>query len=311
MRSSTVPARIIAIVFALIAAPAGAGMLSTGGREWSLAFSAFGPIDPTTLLGPVLLQILGGILLLAVVATGFWTSAGLLATGVLGLGALAGALLPAVVLPLYRSPVPSPWVDGLVYGVPLVLFCAFGAMGLVLLLARRSPARPHPALQIVGLVATPVLLAGGALLIALGLARGPLVAFQQYRFDVAPDAVAALLAGVVLVLVGILLTRWSPFALLLPALVLLVLTPMALTPASPLYDAFLRTSMELSRTAPLLLSMGTGVVTALAYVLFTVILLRVRSRVRILPGTYVAPLGPDGYPVSPTLPAQPPYTAGG
>ncbi|MFF5625213.1 hypothetical protein ACFY5A_07575 [Microbacterium sp. NPDC012755] len=314
MRRSSMPARIITALFAVVVAPIGAGLLSAGGRAWYYTFTAFGGFDTSRLLGPVLLQAVGILLLLAVVATGFWSSAGLLTVGILALASLVFAIFPSLLLSMYQAPLPQEWVDGIVYGIPLALFLAFGAMGLVLLLARRSPARPRMAMNIVGLVAAPVLLTVGIGLLAFGISRGMLVALQQYRFDVSFDAIAAVLSGAVLVVAGVMTTRWSPFALLLPAVVLLVLTPLSLSPGSGFQDVLFTLSREMSRSVPPLLVMGAGVAAALAYALFTAVLLRARAQNRILPGTYVAPLGADGYPLNYPAPgpaaAPQPYAPG-
>ena len=307
MRPSTVPARIITAVFSVIVAPVGVGVLNAGGRTWQYAFGAYGGVDAAEFAGPVLLQALGILLLLAVVATGFWSSAGLLSVGVLSVVPIVLALFPVLLLDMYQSPLPMEWVDGIMYGIPLALFPAFGAMGLALLLSKRYPARPNTALSVVGLFVAPVLLIAGAWLLTLGLARGTLVALQQFRFDFAIDAAASVLVGVILIVAGIMTTRWSPFALLLPALVLLIITPMSLTPVSGFYDLIFRASMDLSRALLPLLLTGAGVAAALSYVLFTVVLLRARRRARV----GGAPIGPyaQTYPYPPAQPYPAPQPA--
>jgi len=313
MRPSALPARIITALFSVIVAPVGVGVLSVGGRSWQYAFMAYGGVDPAQLIGPILLQALGIVLLLAVVATGFWSSAGLLAAGILSVVPIVLALFPVLLLNLYQSPLPMEWVDGIMYGIPLALFPAFGAMGLVLLFSKRFPARPNVALNIVGLFAAPLLLIAGVWLLTLGLARGTVAAVQQFRFDFAIDAAAAVLAGVVLIVAGILATRWSPFALLLPALALLIVTPLSLTPASGFSDLLFRTSTELSRSLLPLLLTGAGVAAALSYALFTVVLLRARRRARggSAPiGAYPPAYGhaqAQPYPLAQTYPPAQPY----
>jgi hypothetical protein len=305
MRRSPLLARIISIVFAVIAAPAAIGLLSAGGRAWYFAFTAYAGVDSGLLVGPLISQAVGIVLLLAVVATGFWTSAGLLTVGVLALVNLVLAVFPALLMPLYRGPLPMEWMDGIAYGIPLALFTALGAMGLVLLLARRRPARPNLALTLVGIVASPLLLAAGGCVLGLGIARSLLVALQQLRLTVSPDGVALLLLGVILIAAGVLTTRWSPFALLLPAVALLVLTPLTLSAGGPVASALFDVSTELARGVAPLLVMGSGVASAVAYLLFTGVLLWVRSRAAApAAGNGYPPLPPEG--VYPPAPGYPP-----
>lgn len=314
MRRSTLPARLITIVFALIATPAAVSLVTTGGTAWLQNYYRYA--DPTTgagaPFGSVLLQIAGVALLLGVVISGIWSSAGLLTAGVLSLVPVVVAIAPGLMLPLYdalRGELTRQVIDTLSYGVALFLLPLLGAMGLVLFLVRRRPASGGAGTTVVGLVGAPVLLLAGGVLTAWGHGAGLQEAFRTFRFDLNPLAILAVLGGVALIVAGILLMRWSTFALLLPALVLLALSALVLVPGSARWF-FLPSAPELSRTLPALLLLGVGVAAALVFIAFTVVLAVVRRRARAVPDAEATTAHPPfpaaaPYPPAPTDPYSP------
>lgn len=146
MRASTWIARIITSVIALIVTPIALGMVATGGMQWRFAVmaGAYPGFEGPSLAVPVL-QIAGGVLLLmAVVFTGIWSSAGLLTAGVLSLAPLVLASAPALMMGLYRllnGAIPREWLDGLLMGIPLLLLPVLGGLGIALMMLRRHPVR--------------------------------------------------------------------------------------------------------------------------------------------------------------------------
>lgn len=310
MRRSSVPARLITIVIALVLAPIGVGLLTTGGRAWVLSFFRYArtDIDLGQIGGPLLLQVSGILLLIVVVLTGIWSSAGLLAVGALALIPLVFAVFPAALMGVTRMvQLPLEVIDTFIYGVPLLVFAVLGTMGLVIALVRRRPEPKGAALGAVGIVLVPILLAGGAWLLAWGLGRGTLMSFQRFEFDLQPDAAAAVVVGIALIVAGVGVTRWSPWALVLPAFALLVLSVLIVLPGD-LMSVFFGLPRELSTLLPTLLLLGAGTASALMYLAFTAVLLRVRTQARLAPITPAA--GPtDGYPpqqdpIYPPSPAQ-------
>ncbi|MFK0402286.1 hypothetical protein ACIQTT_08160 [Microbacterium sp. NPDC090225] len=308
MRRSSTLARIITVIIAIVLAPVGAGLLAGGGRVWMYTvFQYAREVDLAELAGPAALQALGILLLVAVVVTGIWSSAGLIAVGVLALAPVFFAMFPAALIATQRAVrLPLEWTDGIIYGVPLVLFPVLGTMGVVLALVRRRPEPKGPALGLVGGILSPVLLAFGVGLLAWGIGTGMLYAYQRFEMTVQPIAVAAVLGGTILVVIGIAVTRWSPFALLLPALVLLVVNALVLLP-DVLFPALFQLPREISSTLPALLLFGTGTATAVLYLSYTFVLRRVRARAQQAPAAPVAP--PFGqlqgqHPIYPPSPAQ-------
>ncbi|WP_435749070.1 hypothetical protein [Microbacterium sp. PMB16] len=300
MRRSSTLARLITVIIAVVITPVAVGLLASGGTKWLMTYFEYGSSGDGfgPLLMPTLLQALGILLLVAVVLTGVWSSAGLLAVGALALVPLAFALFPALLLESYRvlGPVlPREWIDGLTYGIPLIFFPALGAMGIVLANVRRRPERPATVLSILGLVAAPILLVAGICLLAWGIARGQFTALQQFRFEFLPDAAAAVLVGTLLAIAGVFVTRWSTFALVLPAVALIVLSLLILVP--DVIFSTLGGIPMIGRTLPQLVILGVGTAIALIYLVFTVVVLRVRARalvVRSVAGTQ--------YPTAPHYP---------
>lgn len=316
MRRSSLSARLITIVIAVVVAPVALGVLATGGSPWLFGVFRYAGtgIDLADFAGPILLQAAGIAMLVVVVLTGIWSSAGLIAVGVLSIVPVVLALAPATLLSVYRAPLPREWLDGLSYGVPLLLMPVLGMMGVVLAVVRRRPEPRGAALGAVGVVLAPLLLAGGGWLVMWGVGRGMLFAMQQFRFDIVPEALGATVGGLLLLLAGIGVTRWSPFALLLPAVALIALTVVAVFPSAglSLYGMLPR---ESASSLPAVLILGAGVAAAVIYLAFTVTLLRVRSRSRAVgvggmpPSGAYPPPGSGAYP-PPGSGAYPPPGSG-
>jgi len=281
MRRSSLTARLITILIALILTPIALILLSIGGQTVNLTLFSYGfDGDLTPLIGALLLQALGLALLVLVVITGIWSSAGLIVVGVLSIVPLVVAVFPVTLTSLYRI-APREWGDGLVYGVPLVVLTALGAMGLVLALVRRDPRPKGTALSVIGVVAAPLLLAAGGWAITWGIGDGALFALQRFEFDLRPGAASAVFAGALLVLAGIAVTRWSPFALVLPAVVLLATSILLIAAPDTVFPLLLQLPRGLNTVIPTLLLYGGGTAAGLLYLTFTVVLLRVRAQSRL------------------------------
>ena len=290
MRRSSLIARLITSVIALVLTPIALILLSLGGQTLNLTLFAYGfDGDVTQLIGPLLLQALGLALLILVVLTGIWSSAGLIVVGAFSIFPLLVAIFPVTLSWLYRI-APREWGDGLVYGVPLVVLAALGAMGLVLALARRDPRSKGTALGVIGIIAAPLLLAAGAWAITWGIAEGALFALQRFQFDLRPGAALAVFAGTLLVLAGIVVTRWSPFALILPALVLLVASTLLVAAPYTVFPMLFQLPRGLTTVVPSLLLYGGGAAAGLLYLTFTAVLLRVRAQSR---SAGTGAIGPD------------------
>lgn len=328
MRRSSLTARLITIVIALALTPVALILLSLGGQTVTLTFFAYGfDGDFAPLVGPLLLQTLGLVLLVLVVLTGIWSSAGLIAMGLLSVVPLIVAVFPVTLSWLIRI-APREWGDGLIYGVPLVVLAILGTMGLVLALVRRDSRPKGAALSVIGIIAAPVLLAGGAWAIVWGIGDGVLFALQRFQFDIRPGASLAVFAGTLLVVAGIAVTRWSPFALILPAVVLLVASIMLLAAPDAVFPMLLQLPRGMNTVVPTVLLYGGGAAAGVLYLAFTAVLLRVRAHSRLASGGSAGtgdssssaaqyPAAPHGYAQNPNAPyppapAQHPYppTAG-
>ncbi|WP_447911919.1 DUF3824 domain-containing protein [Microbacterium phyllosphaerae] len=281
MRRSSLTARLITILIALILTPIALILLSIGGQTMNLTFFSYG-FDGylVPLVGSLLLQALGLALLILVVLTGIWSSAGLIVVGIFSIVPLIVAVFPVTLSWIIRIQ-PRDWGDGLAYGLPLIVLAALGAMGLVLALVRRDPRPKGPALGVIGIVAAPLLLTAGAWAIIWGVADGALYALQRFQFDLRPAAAAAVLAGTLLVLAGIAVSRWSPFALILPALVLLVASILLIAAPDATFRMLFQLPRGLNTVVPTLLLYGGGAAAGLLYLAFTVVLLRVRAQSRL------------------------------
>ncbi|MFJ4173011.1 hypothetical protein [Microbacterium sp. NPDC089696] len=311
MRRSTLPARIITTVLALVLTPIALVLLSVGGQSVSQVFFEYGyRQDLSAVIGPMLVQTLGVVLLAVVVLSGVWSSAGLVAVGAFSVVALALSAFPLALSWLYRF-VPSPWIDGAVYGVPLAVLPVLGAMGLVLTRVRRDPRPRGAGLGALGIVLAPLLLAGGALLLSWGAANGTLLALQRFQFDLQPLAVLATLGGLLLILAGVGVTHWSPFALVLPALVLLVGSiALALAPTA-VFPILTSLPRGVNVVAPTLMLYGASAAAGVLFLVFTAVLLRVRAQARLTPpeGTdaVAAAYPPAPYPAAYPAPGQHPF----
>lgn len=314
MRSSSTLARVLTVVIAVLVTPIATGVLSAGGYPWLIEFSSYGVPGISRLILPALLQLLAIALLVGVVLTGLWSSAGLIAVGALSVVPLVYALFPALLLETYRllaRVLPREWIDGLSFGIPLAVFPVLGMMGVVLAIVRRRPESTGAGWSVAGLIGAPALLAVGAILLSWGIGRGQLIALQQFRFDFAPDAAAAVIGGLVFVLASIGATRWSSFALVLPALALLLVSLLFVVPATS-HVLFSALPIEMSRAASTLLLIGAGTAVAFLYLAFTAVLLRVRAQSRRWsPATQPDASAAQPYPpaphVTPYPPAAPPY----
>lgn len=313
MRRSSSTARLITSVIALVLTPIALILLSTAGVTMNRTFFEFGASgDLSRLIGPLLLQALGLALLILVVLTGVWSSAGLIVVGAFSLLPLIVAVFPITLSWLYRI-APRDWGDGLVYGIPLVVLAALGAMGLVLALVRRDPRPKGGALGAIGLIVAPLLLAAGAWAIIWGIADGALFALQRFDFDLRPGAAFAVFAGTLLVVAGITVTRWSPFALILPAVVLLVSSIVLVAAPEFASRMLFLLPRGLNIVVPSVLLYGGGAAAALIYLAFTAVLLRVRAQARLTAGTpdQPSPQHPEAqYPPAPYPPAPYPPQPG-
>ncbi|MEX0160071.1 MULTISPECIES: hypothetical protein [unclassified Microbacterium] len=306
MHRSTLTARLITSVISLVLTPIALILLSVGGQTMILTFFAYaGDGDLASLTGPVLLQILGLALLILVVLTGVWSSAGLIAIGIFSIVPLIVAVFPVTLSWIYGI-APREWVDGFVYGLPLVVLAALGAMGLVLALVRRDPRPKGAALGVVGLIVAPLLLAAGAWSITWGIAEGTLFALQRFEFDVRPGPGFAVVAGALLVIAGITVTRWSRFALVVPALVLLVGSILLVVARDAVMPALFELPRGMNTVAPSLLLYGGGAAAGLIYLTFTAVLLRVVAHARSA-GAPGAPGAPGATTPDTTVHAQYPH----
>lgn len=278
MRPSTAPARIITALIGLIVTPIALGLLSTGGWGWYAAVGSFDGFDLSALAGPTALQAIAIALLVGLVLTGLWSSAGLLAAGILSIVPIAFALFPSLLMSVYqlRLPLPREWIDGLSYGVPLAILPVLGGMGLALWSARHRPARSGP-LQAIGLIASPLLLLGGGWMLTLAAARA-VQALQRFELGVAVDAAAYAVGGAVLIVAGLFLTKWSPFALLLPALVLIVITPLTIMRGSAFFGFVITLDRDTATGLTVLVTLGAAVAAALIYLAFTLVMVLTRTR---------------------------------
>lgn len=194
------------------------------------------------------------------------------------------AVSPTLVVNAYQV-LPREVADGVSYGVPLAILPVLGGMGLALWFARHHERR-SASVQVVGLIAAPVLLLGGGRMLALSTSR-TLMVLRTFDTTVTLDGAVLALIGIALIVAGLLLTAWSPFALLLPAAALLIITPLMLVPSSGLYGFVFGLGQDIAQGAATLLQIGAGTAVAVLYLVFTVVLLRTRAahRASTLPST--------------------------
>lgn len=282
-------ARLLTVMYALVITPIATGLISYGGSGWLQLVASRGYLDSSLadlLVGPLGVRILaglggGGLLLASVALTGIASSAGLLGVGVIGLGSLAVSAMPGLLLEIYGAipeVVPMQVLDGFAYGLPLVLHTVMGGLGLGLVITRRRP-DPHLAASLLGLVAVPLVLLVGALLVGGGIGHGVLVAMRTFDSRFSPLTALLVVLGALLLGLGATASRWSPYSLVVPALVLLVGTVAAsMSGTLPLVAQAWSSPTAFSALAFLLL--GGGVVLAVILLVHTAVLAVVRRRAR-------------------------------
>lgn len=283
MRASTSTARIITAVIGLIAAPIGLGLLAEGGGRWQFALvAANSGMDIGGGLAVPLIQMTIGILLLVgVVVTGIWSSAGLLTAGALGLIAIILAIAPALTMGLYRlfaNSGTSGWFDALMMGLPLYILPTFGGLGLALMALRRHPA-PLPVGGVIGgLIGIPLALLAGGWVLAWGNGVVYRLLAQQLRFEVPPLALLALIGGTLLVVGALAAVRWSPYALVLPAVVLLVFTVLQAAAPQVAFPLLRPLGMDAIGVITQVLTVGVSAALVAIYFAFTATAAIVRHR---------------------------------
>jgi hypothetical protein len=285
---SSLLARVLTIAYALVITPIATGLLSYGGSGWlqyvmvNWSAISLGDFFSSPAAVPVVLGlVIGLLLLLSVVATGFASSAGLLAVGVMSLVSITLAVVPSLLFPLYGA-LPSQEffavADGFVVGLPLVLHVLIGGLGLALVLARSRP-EPHLALSMIGIPVVPIVLLAGLGLAVAGLARGTGTAVMTLQPAIDPLAIVLVAAGSLLIVLAAAATGWSPYALVIPALLLVAVSLMLLAPGGygvlgPLW------STRTGATASRFLYVGGGLSAALVMLFHVVVLSVVRTRAR-------------------------------
>lgn len=233
-------ARLITAVYALLVTPLGLVLLGYGADGWfpvarmpaDLRTSATAFLGtPEGVQATVLLGI-GALLLVSVVVTGLASSAGLMLVGLLAVGAIALSAMPMLLIDGMRMlPGLFPMeVTTLVYtALPQLLLPLMGGFGVALCVARRRPAAgAAPAL--LGLVALPVLLLLGAGMLLYGHSENAVLSMVTFTAQTTPLLAGLVIAGAVVLWVTAALTRFSPWAMLLPALVLLGATAALFVP---------------------------------------------------------------------------------
>lgn len=314
MNGSRILPRILTALVGLVLAPLSLALLAVGSRTWNqYVQTTFYRLDRVPdLTEPVAMRGLGliliGILLLVILAlTGVWSSAGLLVTALYALPAVATAVAPALLETFWsRSPVPPTAVlDAIGFGLPIALLPVTAAMGGALALARRRPAAPAIT-ALLGMIAVPVMLLLGALALVWGYSSGVYRALVTFDFRLDPVAAVCTLLGVVLIVLGILVTRWSPYALVLPGLAVPAFSAVVLLPAPvPGIDGLL--ASRAGATVWTFLSGGGGPAIGALFLVFTIVLAGVRLRARraarqeefAAPGA-PRPLGESASPLPPT-----------
>lgn len=318
MRAPSTMSRIICAFIGAVAAPVAVGLISAGGGAWAVAQQyqyRGGALPFGQLLGPTLLMLLGLMLLVGVVLTGLFTASGLLAAGVVGIVPLLGTLAPGVALTLMTSRlVPVAFLGPLQYGLPAAILPLLGFMGITLVTVRRRPPTQSAAAALLGALVALVALAVGGGLLMWGVQLGVGRAFRVFDAGLHPLPALLVLLGFVLIGIGVGASRWSPFALVLPAALLLVLSlANALSPAL----SAVPTLRDLTLPTSGFLIFGGGVAVALAQLAFTVVLLVLRARIRRIgpasaggPGAAANAVPPASYPpAGEAYPAQTPHPA--
>lgn len=287
---SGILARVLTVLYALVVTPLAVGLVMYGGQPWQqfmLTRGADGPGLIDFLSSPngasTLIALVGGLLLLvSVVATGLASAAGLLSVSVLCVFPLSLSVVPQLMTWLYEN-MPAvlraigPGLYG--QGLPLVLYPVMGGLGLALVIARRRP-RSHPAISLPGLVLVPVMMLIGAWLIMYGYA----VVLRTFNITFGTEAVPApamlaLVVGMVVLWLSVGAAGASPYALVLPALVLLALSAGFLMPG---FFSMLPGVMfsPTGSTALAVLALGAGPAVGIVLLAHTAVQFAVSSRAR-------------------------------
>ncbi|MGP9603549.1 hypothetical protein ACT3SY_12125 [Brachybacterium sp. AOP42-E1-35] len=301
-------ARILTIVYALVVAPIATGLLAHGGSTLVRFAMSRGYVDASLgelLAGPAGARVflgagLGILLLASIVATGVVSSAGLLAVGVLGLLSVAISAVPELAFQIYqhRPPmVPQEALDGIVYGLPLLLHPLIGGLGLALVIARRRP-DPHLVVSLLGVIVVPLGLLLASLMLLRGHADGVRMAMVSFYTETQLTTVVLVVLGALLLGIAAAASRWSPYALVIPAIVLLLVSAgiyfsaVELIPPAVWSDPAGQAGMQF-------LFIGGGFAVAVVMLVHTAVLAIVRARSRhrqrisaLAAPTTAAPAGP-------------------
>lgn len=285
---SRVLARLLTVAYALVVTPIATGLLAYGGSRWvqyvmaNWSTISLGDFLSTPAAAPIVLGLVVGLLLLlSVVATGFASAAGLLAVGAMSLVSIVLAAVPPLLFEVYGA-LPSmdlvAVADGFVFGLPLILHVLIGGLGLALALARRRP-EPRLALSMAGIPLVPIALLAGMALALAGLARGSGTAIMTLQPTLAPLATILVVVGSLLTALAAAATGWSPYSLVIPALLLVAVSLTLLSPdgyglLAPLW------STRTGSTAVRFLTVGGGFAVALVMLFHVVVLSAVRMRAR-------------------------------
>lgn len=281
-------ARVLTVLYTLIMLPVALGLLGYGGSYLHrvLQMNGYGVTFleemPSGAAVRILIPLALALLLLAsIAATGAASSAGLLAAGVLGLLCALLTAVPSLLMGLYQLRpdwVPFEVLDGLVYGFPLILPLLLGGLGTSLALARRRPA--VGALGVVlGLLLIPVGLLAASVLLFRAHADGVHIAMRTLQAEVLPLVLVLVVLGAALLWVVAAASRWSPYALLIPALVLLAASVTVVTPLMARIPGMVWSSPT-SGAVLIFLDGGGGIAAAVILLVHTVVLAVVRARAR-------------------------------
>lgn len=237
---------VLGSLVAIVSGLGGFALLASGGTRLYRAYLSL-DLGSGMAASGVGIQIAGIALLVVAALTGLWTPAGLLCLGAFGIVALVASAFPLALFAVVRempSLATAP-INLVTSGVPHVLGGILGACGLaVVLLQRRRttlqahvPAPAHAsnpsgavAGHIIGVIAAPILFVLG-----LGLLlRGMFGTMQSAQVQMVQGSEALWLlmslGGFVLILAACVTVRWSPFALVLPAIIVLLLTALSFAP---------------------------------------------------------------------------------
>lgn len=311
MNSSSRISRIVTTVIALIATPVGLLIVLAGGEQWARLGGLSGRAPLEALVAPTALVLAGALVLVGVVATGVWSSAGLLAVGVSSIVPVVVSLFPGVMVHLrLGSRMLFPLMTGFAYGHFLLIGLLFGAMGLVLHQVRRG-VRTGAGATVAGLIAAPLLVLSGTGLLLTGIARGTMRYAQMMRAEFDMIVVLSIILGAAVLVAGVLAARWSRFALILPAVLLLGSVVVMASPRLLLSGSL---PLEVRNSLYTLIITGGTLMLGIVLAAFTVVLAIVHGRAASAPTPGAGgPWHPEqhpSYPYSPQpatgLPGPPP-----